>query len=325
MSAGAAGSDREDKAAMNRDLTTDDVAMLLERLAQNEPGVVVRFRNGYVHAEWGGVPVYARVAGTAMGKRAIALSSPLGPYLDVEAKVSFAKLLEHLASTGATRAVVQDDVLYLETRVVPDELGEGRLDEVVAWRLAELQSVALAWRRNLRLGAPSRSLSDRPQSLEDLVETTPVSSQKALMIAAVGFGVAGADGSISQGEASKLHAWMRDVPSFRDLELHRVIDAIAALVDDPARTLLEAHRQLEPRERLLAWALANDMAHADGFTSEEERRYLSNVASIFDLSPNDVAPLVADVQECSIRRATREPPPPPSSDVRASRPTERVL
>jgi uncharacterized tellurite resistance protein B-like protein len=152
-----------------------------------------------------------------------------------------------------------------------------------------------------------REVAPTVRSLAELVASTPVEPHKALLIASVGFGVAGADGALAPCEAARLRSWLQDIPSFRALPVSRVIDAIAALVSDPPRTLYAALRGLDMRERTLAWALANDMAHADGFTDDDERRYLSTVASVFKLDARDLAPFVAEAQRRAVQKASGRP------------------
>jgi tellurite resistance protein len=134
-------------------------------------------------------------------------------------------------------------------------------------------------------------------------------SRKALLVAAVGFAVAGADGRFSQRETTRLRAWLREVPAFSALDEKRVIAAVATLVCDSARTLFEARRHLDGRERLLAWALANDMAHAEGFTTADERRYLTSVASIFEIPFEAMEPFLADASSRAVLTETNNPPP----------------
>ena len=82
-------------------------------------------------------------------------------------------------------------------------------------------------------------------------------------------------------------------------------------VDEPERRggVRALARMEVGRERLLAWALANDMAHADGFSSSDEQRYLSSVASIFELRPEEMEPFLADAREHAVIRETPMRPP----------------
>jgi len=289
---------------MNGRFTLEDLVALLERLC---PTSVVELHDSYAHVVCGGLDYDAYVTGTDIGRRAISLACELGPVGVIEDRVSLAKILENLAGCAAVRLVVVGDRLAFETCVTPDDLSPDRLDAVVRWHLTELTAVAGAWRRRLGI-APDAPAPRDVKTLDELVRTTPVPPQKALLVAMVGFAVAGADGRISAREVSRLQSWFKDVPSFATLDQRRVTAAVATLVSDSARTLFEARRRLEPRERLLAWALANDMAHADGFTSPDERRYLSNVASIFELSLEEMAPFVADAQERAVGRETLPTP-----------------
>ena len=283
----------------------EDLAALLERLF---PSSALTLFDDHVHIESLDAPYDARVTGSDAGRLALSFACPLGAVESFEDHFPLSKLLASVAATACVRAVVSHDRLALEARVIHGDVAPAQLDVVVRWHLAELTTVARAWR--LRLGlAPERPTPRAVTTLAELVHTTPIAPQKALLVAAVGFAIAGADGRLSPSEAERLHAWLVDVPSFAAVDPRRVIAAIATLVGDSARTLFEARRRLDARERLLAWALANDMAHADGFSSPDEQRYLSSVASIFELSPDEMEPFLADAQERAVRRETPLPPP----------------
>ncbi len=283
----------------------EDLVSLLERLC---PSVALTLFDDHVHAECSEAPYDARVTGSDSGRLALSFVSPLGAVESFEDHFPLTKLIASVGSTAGVRVVIDRERLALEARVVHGDVAPGQLESVVRWHLTELVAVSRAWRRRLGL-VPDPPSSASVTTLADLVRTTPVAPQKALLVAAVGFAVAGADGRLSPTEAARLHTWLTDVPSFAALDQRRVIAAIATLVGDSARTLLEARRRLDARERLLAWALANDMAHADGFSSPDEQRYLSSVASIFELSPDDMEPFIADAQERAVRRETPMIPP----------------
>lgn len=284
--------------AAHRLFTIEDLASLLEGVAEGrhasrpvmDSDVVSRF-DDHVMAVWEGVPIEARVTGTPLGRHAISIGASLGPITSLGGVLS--QLLAQVASTATTRVVLEDGDLSLEAVVVtdgatPEEVG-GRTAEAIT----ELCTLVRAWRVMSRVGGEAR--------LDALVRDTPLPSCKALLVASVAFAVAGADGDLDPREAARLRAWLKEIPSFASLDLSRVIDAIATMVDDPARTVLEAARRLDPGERLLAWALANDMAHVDGLADAAERRYLSTVASVFELTPNALAPLVAEAQAQALR------------------------
>lgn len=285
--------------------TLEDLASLIERLC---PSSVMEMHAGHVHVDCGGVPFDARVVGSDTGQQVFSFASKLALVESFEDRFPLAKLLSGVTATACVRVVIDNGCVVFETRVVPGDIAAGQLDAVVRWRLAEFFAFTLAWRRRMGISReppPIRAVT----TLRDLVRGTPVAPQKALLVAAVGFAVAGADGTLSPRETARLHAWLKEVPSFAALDQARVLRAVAALAGDPARTLLEARRHLDDRERLLAWALANDMAHAEGYTSPEERRYLTSVASIFELAPEEMEPFIADAQERAVRRETKTPPP----------------
>jgi tellurite resistance protein len=282
----------------------EDLAALLERAC---PATALTLHVDRIRIDSPETPCDARVTGCGSGHLALAFACPLGDVEHFEDHAPLTKLLASLASTACVRAIINDDRLSLELQVIPSDIAQEHLDAVVRWHLAELTTVARAWRRRLGL-----SIAPPPTgvatTLAELVRTTPVAPQKALLVAAVGFAVAGADGRLCAAEADRLHRWLGEIPSFAAIDPRRLIAAIATLVSDSARTLLEARRRLDPRERLLAWALANDMAHADGFSSSEEQRYLSSVASIFELGPDEMEPFLADAREHAVRRETLSPP-----------------
>lgn len=245
----------------------EDLAALLEHAC---PSTALTLHDDHIRVEWSDAPCDARV-------------------------------------TACVRAVIVGDRLHLEVQVIPSDVAEAQLDAAIRWHLAELATVARAWRRRLGLSLYPAAL-DVATTLAELVRTTPVAPQKALLIAAVGFAVAGADGKLCAAESERLQRWLVEVPSFTSIAPQRLIAAIATLLSDAARTLLEARRRLDPRERLLAWALANDMAHADGFSSPDEQRYLSSVASIFELRLDEMEPFLADAREHAVRHETPVPP-----------------
>ncbi len=277
-------------------------------LARVAPSAVRAQHPDRVRVECAGGLVYdARVVGTDTGREAWSFTSSLGRVEAFEDRFPLAKLLACVATTAAVRAVVDGHAVLLETRVAPGDLRPDRVDESLRWRLSEFCAAALAWRRRLGL-APEEPPARSVTTLHDLVRATPVPTQKALLVAAVGFAVAGADGRLSGRERARLSSWLREVPSFAGLDESRVLGAVATLASDSARTLFEARRHLDMRERLLAWALANDMAHAEGFTSAEERRYLTSVASIFELSAREMDPFLEDAQSRAVRTETTAPP-----------------
>jgi uncharacterized tellurite resistance protein B-like protein len=285
--------------------TLEDLVALLERVC---PAASRTLHPEHVHVVCGEASYEARVAGSDAGHEALAFTAPLGHLDTFEDRFPLAKLLACVATTACVRAIVDNDLVALEVRVMPADIAPERLDAVLHWRLAELCATALAWRRRLGLlpdVPPGRAVT----TLRDLVATTPLPAQKALLVAAVGFAVAGADGRFSQRETSRLGAWLREVPAFAALDEKRVIAAVAMLACDSARTLFEARRHLDPRERLLAWAFANDMAHAEGFTSAEERSYLTSVASIFELPVDAMEPFIADAWSRAVHTETSKPPP----------------
>ncbi len=283
----------------------EDLAALLERAC---PSTALTLHDDRIHIEWGESPCDARVTGCGSGHLALAFECSLGSVERFEDHAPLAKLLASLASTACVRAVIEGPRLSLQVQVIPADVGHGQLDAVVRRHLAELSTVSRAWRRRLGLSLLPPS-ADVATTLAELVRSTPVAPQKALLIAAVGFAVAGADGKLSPSEAARLQRWLRDIPSFAAIDQRRLIAAVATLLSDSARTLLEARRRLDARERLLAWALANDMAHADGFSSSDEQRYLSSVASIFELRPEEMEPFLADAREHAVIRETPMRPP----------------
>ncbi len=283
----------------------EDLVALLERITPTSP---LALHDDHVHVESPDAPYDARVTGSDVGRVALSFVSPLGRVSQVERHARLTTLLESAASSASVRVVVDGDHVALETRVVLADTAPAQRDEVVRWHLMELVVMARAWRR--RLGLTLAPPADAPAAtLDALICATPVVPQKALLVAAVGFAVAGVDGRLSHDESERLRVWLREVPSFASLDRGRVVAAIATLVGDTARALHEARRHLTARERLLAWALANDMAHADGFSSPEEQRYLATVASVFELSPAEMQPLLAEAQERAIRRETPMRPP----------------
>lgn len=284
----------------------EDLVALLERAF---PSTALTLREDRVRVEYPDAPCDARVTGCGSGHLALAFTCSLGDVERFEDHAPLTKLLASLASTANVRAIVDGGRLSLELQVIPSDVPEDRIVDVLRWHLAELTTVGRAWRRRLGLSLCPPA-NDSATTLAELVRTTPVAPQKALLIAAVGFAVAGADGKLSPAEANRLHQWLGDIPSFAAIDSQRLIAAVATLVSDSARTLLEARRRLDPRERLLAWALANDMAHADGFSSSDEQRYLSSVASIFELRPDEMEPFLADAREHAVRRETTPPPAP---------------
>lgn len=284
--------------AAHRLFTIEDLASLLEGVASGQhpasPSLdsdAVSRCEDHVSAVWDGVPVVGRVSGTPMGRNTISLTATLGPLASLGSVV--AQLLAQVASTATTRVVLEDGVVRLEAVIVTDDVPPRELGARAAEAITELVTLVQAWRVVSRAGGGA--------TLDALVRATPLPSGKALLVASVAFAVAGADGDLDPREAERLRAWLREIPSFAALDIARVIDAIATMADDPARTVLEAARRLEPGERLLAWALANDMAHVDGFADAAERRYLSTVASVFELAPNALAPLVAEAQARVLR------------------------
>jgi uncharacterized tellurite resistance protein B-like protein len=283
----------------------EDLAALLEHAC---PSTALTLHDDHIRVEWSDAPCDARVTGCGSGHLALAFASDLGPVGRFEDYAPLSTLLASLASTACVRAVIVGERLHLEVQVIPTDVAEGQLDAVIRWHLAELATVARAWRRRLGLSLYPAAL-DVATTLAELVRTTPVAPQKALLIAAVGFAVAGADGKLCAAESERLQRWLVDVPSFTSIAPQRLIAAIAMLLSDAARTLLEARRRLDPRERLLAWALANDMAHADGFSSSDEQRYLSSVASIFELRHDEMEPFLADAREHAVRHETPIRPP----------------
>lgn len=290
---------------MHERFSLEDLVALVERAL---PASTLTQHAGHVRVTCGTIPCDARVVGSDTGRHLLSFAASLGALDLFEDRFPLSKLLACVATTAHVRAVIEQGNVVLETRVSPDDIAPGQLEAAVRWRLAELSTTALAWRR--RLGtAPDEVQPRAAGTLHELIASTPIAPQKALLIAAVGFAVAGADGRFSSRETARLGAWLREVPSFRALDLHRVHGAVATLACDTARTLLEARRHLDGRERLLAWALANDMAHAEGFTSSEERRYLTSVASIFELSPDAMEPFIADAQSRAVRTETSNPPP----------------
>ncbi|MBI5518098.1 MAG: TerB family tellurite resistance protein [Deltaproteobacteria bacterium] len=283
---------------MQDSLNEDDLTSLLDRLATRGSVGRPEMHNGFLMVRFGDLALEARVAGSDLGRRVLAFAVDLGPEDSFLDEPRMRTLLHQLGGTAAVRAICAHGRLWLEARLAPEDYAPERLDDVVEWRLAELGAVAQAWHG-------TRDATPLACSLAELVASTPVEPHKALLVASVGFGVAGADGDLSPCEAARLRAWLQDIPSFRALPVSRVIDAIAALVSDPPRTLYAALRGLDTRERTLAWALANDMAHADGFTDDDERRYLSTVASVFKLDARDLAPFVAEAQRRAVHRASQ--------------------
>ena len=284
--------------AAHRLFTIEDLASLLESVAEGrftsapnlESDVISRF-DDHVSAVWDGVPVQGRVTGTPLGRHAISLTAHLGPMASLGAVVS--QLLAQVTSTATTRVVLEGEEVSLEAVIVTDDATDAEVGARAAEAITELCTMVLAWRVMSRTGGDP--------TLDALVRATPLPACKALLVASIAFAVAGADGDLDPREAARLRAWLKEIPSFAELDLGRVIDAIATMVDDPARTVLEAARRLEPPERLLAWALANDMAHVDGLADAAERRYLSTVASVFELPPRTLAPLVAEAQARAMR------------------------
>jgi hypothetical protein len=220
---------------MNGRFTLEDLVALLERLC---PTSVVELHDSYAHVVCGGVDYDAYVTGTDIGRRAISLACELGPVGVIEDRVSLAKILENLAGCAAVRLVVVGDRLAFETCVTPDDLSPDRLDAVVRWHLTELTAVAGAWRRRLGV-APDAPAPRDVKTLDELVRTTPVPPQKALLVAMVGFAVAGADGRISAREVSRLQSWFKEVPSFMALDQRRQRAEVRAgpgrQVDEPNR------------------------------------------------------------------------------------------
>lgn len=285
--------------------TLEDLVALVERAC---PASTRTLHPEHVHVVYGDAAYDARVAGSDAGPEALSFGASLGHVDTFEDRFPLTKLLACVATTASVRAIIDGGLVILEVRVIPAEVAPERLEAVLQWRLAELCATALAWRRRLGLlpeAPPGRSAT----TLRELVATTALPAHKALLVAAVGFAVAGADGRFSQRETSRLGAWLREVPAFAALDEKRVIAAVAMLACDSARTLFEARRHLDPRERLLAWALANDMAHAEGFTSAEERRYLTSVASIFELPVDAMEPFIADAWSRAVHTETSKPPP----------------
>ena len=285
--------------------TLEDLDALLERACPSSARVI---HPQHVHVVCGEAAYDARVAGSDAGREALAFTAPLVHVDSFEDHFPLAKLLACVATTASVRAVVDNDVVALDARVVPADVAPERLEAAVQWRVAELCATAVAWRRRLGL-IPQAAQGAVATTLRELIATTPLPPQKALLVAAVGFAVAGADGRFSQRETTRLGAWLREVPAFAALDEKRVVGAVATLACDSARTLFEARRHLDARERLLAWALANDMGHAEGFTTADERRYLTSVASIFEIPVDAMEPFIADASARAVHTETSKPPP----------------
>jgi tellurite resistance protein len=292
---------------MGARVTLEDVAAMLRRLF---PATTQEACADRIRLECAGLPYDARVEGSDAGRATLSFIVSLGRLDTFEDRFSLSRLIQSAAATSSVRVVLEGPLVLLETRVVPDETTPDQLHAVVRWRLSELCPLGRAWRARLGL-APTVPPAQTGTSLAALVATTHLTPQKALLVAAVGFAVAGADGRFSEDEIARLRAWRTEFTSFATLDHARVMAVVTTLVRDSARTLLEARRRLDAGERLLCWALANDMAHADGFTSAEERHYLASVASIFELSPDAMEPFVADAQARAVRRETPTPPPAP--------------
>ncbi len=259
--------------------------------------------------EWNGLHVHAEPRPTTSPIPGIVFFAIVGDYDTLVSRWSIERLLEDVGGLPWIRLAVVGPMLRLESFVVTGERSPDLSEQTLRTRLDGMSAVAAGWRERYGLMLAEDELT-RAQRLAATAERTTLAELKrmqlapdqALRVAAVAFGVAGADGQITDAERSRLRTWLADVPAFAAIEPGQVVRVIADLVTDPGRHLMEAARKLDDRALLLAWALASEMALTEREPSIEAERYLSNVATVFRLPSAAVTRLGNEAREQAAQR-----------------------